>query len=149
MEWPKIEIDPNKDQDWCFGCGPNNPIGLKLKFKWDEETRTACADFTPDVRLQGWAGFLHGGIAACIMDEAIGWASMFAGTNNVTAKMQVRYRRMIALNQTYTVACRITRQNPRLIETAAWISDSGGTVFAEAVSTQYIFSKREVKNKNG
>jgi beta-phosphoglucomutase family hydrolase len=147
MEWPKLEFDPLKDQDWCFGCGQSNPIGLKLKFSWDEKSRTSSAEFTPDKTLQGWAGFLHGGIAACVLDEAIGWASMFAGTNNVTAKMQVRYRRMIPVNQTYLVACRVAKQTSRLIETEAKITDQNGSVFAEAVSTQFIVSQREGKPK--
>lgn len=142
MEWPKIELDPYKDQDWCFGCGQANPIGLKLKFSWDEKLHSASAEFTPDQKLQGWAGFLHGGIAACVLDEAIGWAAMFAGTNNVTAKMQVRYRRMIPINQTYTVSCRVAKQTSRLIETEARIADQSGVVFAEATSTQFIVSQR-------
>jgi acyl-coenzyme A thioesterase PaaI-like protein len=148
MEWPKLELDPYKDQDLCFGCGKANPIGLKLKFNWDAKTRTASAQFTPNQNLQGWAGFLHGGMAACVLDEAIGWASMFAGTNNVTAKMQVRFRRMIPVDQTYTVACRITKQSSRLIETEAKLCDQCGMVFAEATSTQFIVSKREEKHQH-
>jgi len=72
---------------------------------------------------------------------------MFAGTNNVTAKMQVRYRRMTPINQPYFVSCRISKQSSRLIETEAWISDPGGTVYVEAASTQYVVSKREVGKK--
>jgi len=147
MQWPKIELDP-KNQDLCFGCGKANPIGLKLKFKWDQKSRCASAEFRPGPNLQGWAGFVHGGISACVLDEAIGWASMFAGTNNVTAKLQVRYLRMIPIDQTYLVACRIIKQTSRLIETEARITGSDGSVFAEATSTQYIFSQREDNTKN-
>jgi acyl-coenzyme A thioesterase PaaI-like protein len=147
VQWPKMDFDPYKDQDMCFGCGKANPIGLKLKFDWDANSQTAKAEFVPDRRFQGWGGFLHGGLAACILDEAIGWASMFAGTNNVTAKMQVRYRRMVPVNQTYIVACHITKQNSRLIETAAEITDQNGVVFVEATSTQFIFSQREEREK--
>jgi len=148
MEWPKLELNPYKDQDLCFGCGQANPIGLKLKFSWDEKTRTSSALFTPNQNLQGWAGFLHGGVAACVLDEAIGWASMFAGTNNVTAKIQVRYRRMIPVNQTYIISCRIVKQNSRLVETEAKLTDQAGIVFAEATSTQFIVSQREARAKN-
>jgi acyl-coenzyme A thioesterase PaaI-like protein len=143
MELPKLQLDPFKDQNLCFGCGKGNPIGLKLKFGWDENTQTSSAEFTPDEKLQGWAGFLHGGMAACVLDEAIGWASMFAGTNNVTAKLQVRYRRMVPINQTYIVSCRIIKQTSRLIETEATLTDQAGIVYAEATSTQFIVSQRQ------
>jgi acyl-coenzyme A thioesterase PaaI-like protein len=146
MEWPKLEVDPNKDQNFCFGCGKSNPIGLKLDFKWDAANHTAWADFTPGQNLQGWGGYLHGGIAACVLDEAIGWASMFAGTNNVTARLQVRYRRMVPIDQKYKVSCRITKQNSRLIETEAILADLSGEVYTEATSTQFIFGQREEKN---
>ncbi len=148
MEWPKIALDPFKDQAMCFGCGKANPIGLQLKFAWDPVTRTSSAEFTPDEKLQGWGGFLHGGIAACVLDEAIGWAAMFAGTNNVTAKMQVRYRRMVPLRQTYIVSCRIIKQSSRLIETEAKLADLNGNVFTEASSTQFVVSQREEIFKN-
>jgi acyl-coenzyme A thioesterase PaaI-like protein len=148
LEWPKIELDPGQDQEYCFGCGKSNPIGLKLHFNWDEVNSTTTAQFSPDRNLQGWAGFVHGGISACVLDEAIGWASMFAGTNNVTAKLQVRFRRMIPIDQTYLVSCRIVKRTSRLIETEAFIKDTAGVIFAEATSTQYIFGTREGKSND-
>jgi acyl-coenzyme A thioesterase PaaI-like protein len=140
---PQLQVDPEKDQNMCFGCGKDNPIGLKLKFTWDEISRTARTEFTPGENLQGWPGFVHGGISALVLDEAIGWASMFAGTNNVTAKMQVRYRQMLPVGGTYDLTCTITKQNSRLIETSAVITGKDGTVFAEATSTQYVVSQRK------
>lgn len=127
----------------CFGCGKENPIGLKLKFTWDEKSRTASTRFKPGPNLQGWPGFIHGGISACVLDEAIGWASMFAGTNNVTARMQVRYRQMLPVNGTYNLSCTIVKQSSRLIETQAYITGPDGTVYAEATSTQYVVSPRK------
>jgi uncharacterized protein (TIGR00369 family) len=136
------EFTPNKDTSHCFGCGTENAIGLKLKFTWDEKSHTASADFTPDERLQGWSGFVHGGISACVMDEAMGWVGMFAGANNVTARLQVRYRKMIAIGHTYKVSCTIIKQTNRLIETRAAITDNEGTVLTEATSTQYILGSQ-------
>ena len=143
--WPRVELDPfnDKDQDMCFGCGKANPIGLKLKFTWDAERKTASADFIPDINMQGWAGFLHGGITACVLDEAIGWAAMYAGTNNVTAKLQVRYRKMIPVGGKYVVSAHVSKHNSRLIETEALIQDEYGNIMAEGSSTQFIVSERK------
>jgi acyl-coenzyme A thioesterase PaaI-like protein len=143
MELPKIKINPLQEYDHCFGCGKANPIGLKLKFAWDEQTKTASADFTPGEHLQGWPGFLHGGITACVLDEAMGWCAMFAGVHNVTAKMQVRFRKMVPVGQKYNITCRITKHNSRLIETEALLIDQSGAVLAEGTSTQFIVGSAE------
>ena len=143
--WPKINLNAETGSEKCFGCGKANPIGLKLKFTWNEKTKTTRAEFTPGDNLQGWPGYLHGGITACVLDEAMGRVAMFAGTDNITAKMQVRYRQMIPLGKTYLVSCTIAKQTSRLIETTAVFAGQDGTVFAEGTSTQFIVGKREEK----
>jgi acyl-coenzyme A thioesterase PaaI-like protein len=139
--YPSIDLGKIKDYDMCFGCGKANPIGLKLKFDWDGTT--ARAEFTPGLNHQGWSGYLHGGITACVLDEAIGWAAMLGGYNNVTAKMQTRYRKMIPIGEPLRVSCTVTKKTSRLVETEARIISRDGTVMAEANSTQYVVSVRE------
>jgi acyl-coenzyme A thioesterase PaaI-like protein len=134
--WPKVSMETRKEYKMCFGCGESNPIGLKMKFKWDG--KTASTEFTPGENHQGWGGYVHGGITSCVLDEAMGRTAMFAGYNNVTAKMQTRFRKMIPIRETYVVSCTVTRRTSRLIETEAKITDRDGQVLAEASSTQYV-----------
>ena len=141
--WPKIEIDRQESYEMCFGCGKSNPAGLKLKFAWDEKTKTASADFFAAEHLQGWPGYLHGGITSCVLDEAMGWAALLAGSHCVTAKMQIRFRRMVPIEQKYLLSCRVTKQNSRLIETEAVMTDLSGTVFAEGTGTQFVVKSGE------
>lgn len=35
----------DENNQWCFACGPRNPIGLKLNFR--EENDTYLTTFTP------------------------------------------------------------------------------------------------------
>lgn len=139
--WPKIELDTNRDYSMCYGCGKSNPFGLKLNFQWDG--KTASAEFTPGENHQGWAGYLHGGITACVLDEAMGWAAMFSGLYNVTAKMQVRYRQIAPVGKTYLVACTISKHTKRLVETEATMTDRNGEIFAEGFSTQFVIKTKE------
>jgi len=134
--WPRLDLNSMKEYNLCFGCGKQNPIGLKLDFSWDGATATAR--FKPGQYLQGWSGYLHGGITACVLDEAMGRTAMFAGYHNVTAKLQVRYRKMAPVDDTYTVTCTVSRKTSRLIETEARLIASDGSVVAEATSTQFI-----------
>ena len=143
--WPRVSLDTRKEYRMCFGCGESNPIGLKLKFKWDG--KTAISEFTPAENHQGWSGYVHGGITSCLLDEAMGWTAMYAGYNNVTAKMQTRFRRMIPIGETCLISCTIARQTSRLIETEAKIISGDGTVFAEATSTQFIIGRREEESQ--
>jgi acyl-coenzyme A thioesterase PaaI-like protein len=143
--WPKLDLNTQKGYDKCFGCGKANPIGLKLKFAWDG--KTARAEFTPRENLQGWPDYLHGGITACALDEAMTWTAKLAGTNSVTAKMGVRFRKMVPIEATYIIACTITRQTSRLIETAATLTGQDGEIFAEATSTQFVVNNQEESHR--
>jgi acyl-coenzyme A thioesterase PaaI-like protein len=143
--WPKLHLNTDRDYSMCYGCGKSNPFGLKLKFVWDG--KTARAEFTPTENHQGWAGYLHGGITACVLDESMGWAAMFAGLYNVTAKMQVRYRQIAPIGKTYLVSCTISKHTSRLIETEAIMTDLNGELFAEGTSTQFVVKSREGQHK--
>jgi acyl-coenzyme A thioesterase PaaI-like protein len=146
--WPKIEINQSGSYDMCFGCGKGNPAGLKLKFAWDEKTKTASADFFAAEHLQGWSGYLHGGITSCVLDEAMGWAALLAGSYCITARMQIRFRRMAPIGQKYLLSCRVTKQNARLIETEAVMTDLSGNIFAEGKGTQFVVKSGEGRKKD-
>lgn len=52
----------------CFGCGPENEGGLRLKSYWASEEETQC-DFQPQAHhCAAPTKFLNGGIIATVMD---------------------------------------------------------------------------------
>ena len=135
--WPKVPIDIGKDFTMCFACGKDNPIGLRLKFKPDG--KTARAEFTPNKFHQGWVGIVHGGVIHCILDEAISYATRFAGIKCVTAKMQARLRRLALIDELLIITSSVTRKTRKLAETEATISLRDGTLVAESTATMFIF----------
>ena len=139
--WPQIPDNFDKGYSMCFGCGPDNPIGLKLNFEWDGTT--ARAEFTPSEVYQGWTGFLHGGIMTCILDEALCYAAFFTGVISVTARMQARLKRLASIGEPLIITSSIARKTKRLIETRAAISLKDGTRIAEGTSTQFVIKKME------
>ena len=44
----------------CFGCSPNNPIGLHLEFYEDGDY--IVSTWHPEHNYQGWVDTMHGGI---------------------------------------------------------------------------------------
>ena len=139
VSWPQI-IDIDKGYSMCFGCGGDNPIGLKLSFQWDG--KVAKAEFTPTEFYQGWSGVVHGGIIACLLDEAIGYAALFEGLHCITAEMQVRLRRPVSIGETLIITSSLTKQNRKLAKAKASISLKDGTPIAEGTATQFIVNTK-------
>ena len=58
----------------CFGCAPNNPLGVKLEFYEDGDY--IVSQWKPSSNYQGWLNTLHGGIQSVLLDEICGWVVM-------------------------------------------------------------------------
>lgn len=54
----------------CFGCGRDNPIGLKLDMKLDGNR--CVAYFTPKVEHESYGDRMHGGLTSTLLDEVMG-----------------------------------------------------------------------------
>lgn len=121
---------------YCFGCGRDNPIGLKLSFSWDG--RTASTDFTPENKHQGWPEMMHGGLVCAILDEAIGWAAWYNGISGVTGKLEARIKQPIFVGQKVRVAAATIKTTRKLVKTGASIVLADGTIAAEATATIYV-----------
>lgn len=147
--WPQLSIDTSKELVMCFACGKNNPIGLKLNFKWDG--KVASAEFTPNKFHQGWSGVVHGGIIDCLLDEAMSYAPYFKGMNCVTAKMQIRLGRLALIDEPLIITGSITKKTRKLVETKAVISLKDGTPIAESTATMFILESkpRDITHKGG
>lgn len=74
----------------CFGCGPHNPTGLRLKFERDGDIiRTR---FTLGPGYDGPPGLMHGGLQALVADEVAGWTLVgLHGRIGLTTSLQIRY----------------------------------------------------------
>ncbi len=84
---PDYEFEPHN----CFACGELNEHGLRLKLHLGE--RRSWADFVLDDRFEGWAGIIHGGIIATILDEVMAWALVAEDNWGVTARMAIDFKR--------------------------------------------------------
>ena len=73
---PKVlQAIPNSENQTCFGCGANNPHGLKMKFSTDGE-RVYSFMRAPDF-MTGWDQTVHGGILSTMLDEVMGWGVVY------------------------------------------------------------------------
>jgi acyl-coenzyme A thioesterase PaaI-like protein len=129
----------NADRDkygFCFACGKQNPIGLKLDFRFEEGK--AKAEFIPGLYHQSWNGIFHGGLLALCLDEAFGYVLYFQGIKGMTAKMEMRIRKTVPTGQKILLTGEVRRKTRKLIETYAKAEFEDGTLAAEATATMYI-----------
>ena len=122
------EEDPQAH--YCFGCGQRNPLGLQLSFRvGNGEVR---AEFTPKAEHQGWPGYMHGGLVATMLDEAMGWVTLGQGIWAVTGKINIRYREPVPLTEPLTVIGKIEKDRRRWVTVHAEVRSAAGSVLSEA-----------------
>jgi len=115
----------------CFGCGLANPIGLHLD-QFVATGNTLTARFSPRPEYRGFAGVLHGGILAALLDETLAWTAMLLeGTFVVTANLELKFRKPAPVDADYAVRGEVTERRGRrlLIAGSALANDK---VIAEA-----------------
>jgi acyl-coenzyme A thioesterase PaaI-like protein len=115
---------------WCYACGDLNPIGLHLHFAMEGEW--AVAPFMAQQEHQGYPGYVHGGVVASLLDEAMGWATYGRGIWALTGRLQTRFRGIVPTGEPLEVRARITRDRGRTLEVAAELRGPQGKVLAEA-----------------
>ena len=117
-------------QNRCFGCGPANPVGLHLEFLLAEDGLVVCLVNIPDT-YEGPAGYLHGGIIATLLDEAMSKAVRARGKTAMTRQMEIDYLRPVPSGAPIRMEGRVVSSEGRKHWTEAKILDSGGTVLAQ------------------
>jgi uncharacterized protein (TIGR00369 family) len=136
-----ITLAPNP-KNKCFGCGGDNPGGMKLTFEQDNVNRKIVGRFVLGERYQGGGGFGHGGIIAVLLDEAMGKVCRFREVRAVTAEMTVEYLKPINLQQEIIVEGRETEQKGRNIFMMGEIRDAAGTVLARGKARFVIIAPK-------
>lgn len=122
-----------QDDGFCFVCGRENPIGLKLTFH--VQNGKAISEFTPEVIHQGYKGITHGGIISTILDEAMIYATMQDGLYPVTAELTVRFKKPLMVGQTAIIEADIIKKKSNLVLAhARLLRKQDGCLIAEAQS---------------
>ena len=116
-------------QNRCFGCGPANPTGLQLEFLLAEDRATVCLTRVPE-RFDGHPGYLHGGIIATLLDEAMSKAVRARGFTAMTRHMEVDYLRPVPSGKPLRLEGRVTHNEGRKHWAEAKILNAEGTILA-------------------
>ena len=133
-------------QNHCFGCGAGNAVGLRLTFsvvRGETAPWTVIADATVTDQYEGPPGYLHGGIIATLLDEAMSKANRARGVTAMTRQMQVEYLRPVPSGAPIRLEGRVSRSEGRKHWAEARILNSDGVVLASATALFIAIRNRD------
>ncbi len=125
-----------KDDDRCFACGKDNPIGLKLEFTSNNGNAISDIIFSKD--FEGWEGIVHGGIVSTVLDEVMVKAAGMEGFRCVTAEINVKYTKPCLSEKKHFLRGKVSDKRKNIIFTEGEIADEAGNVIAKASGKLFI-----------
>jgi uncharacterized protein (TIGR00369 family) len=140
---------PKPRKNHCFGCGHDNPQGMRLKFTLDEESRQAICHFKLSRKYTGPPGHSHGGIIATILDEAMGKVNKFRNVLALTSSMEIKYLKPVPLGQALIVTAQEQSVDGRRHINTAEISNAKGEVLARSTGTFIAIDPEKMFARHG
>lgn len=141
-------------RNYCYGCGPDNPEGMRLTFKLDEDAKRFVSRFRLAHKYCGPPGHAHGGVIATILDEAMGKVNKLRHVVAVTAEMTVNYIKPVPLGKWLLAEGWEKRVRGRVHINVAEIRNEKGEVLARstgrfiAIDPHKMFGKH-IRNGQG
>jgi acyl-coenzyme A thioesterase PaaI-like protein len=98
-------------QPTCFGCGGDNPAGLRGTFVGRGEEVLGTMVVTD--AMVGAPGRLHGGVMMAFVDEALGLVCLHLGVETMTASLTIDLRAPAYVGDTLTQRAWVERREGR------------------------------------
>ncbi len=114
----------------CLMCGQQNPRSLGLRFhRCDGGVRTT---FQTQPELQGYTGWLHGGMVASLLDAAMTHCLFDRGVEAMTGDLHIRFVEPVPCEADLEIHARVLSATPPLYRLRAELAvDSELLAWAE------------------
>lgn len=131
----------------CFGCSPNNKLGLNLTFSEDGEF--IVSKWLPKPHFQGWQNVLHGGIQATLLDEIASWLVFIKlNTSGVTSRMDVKLKKTVYTDQGELILkAKLKEMNRNIAVIETWLYNSEMELCTYALMHYYTFKEEVAREK--
>ncbi|MFC1669996.1 PaaI family thioesterase [Spirochaetota bacterium] len=154
MGGSKIEIGEmfpvQYDAPRCFACGPENPSGIKLRFKKESENSVSTI-FYPPGDWTGWGDILHGGFQALLLDETMAWTAYgILGVDAfVTKDIKLNFHRPIDIDQELIITGSIAGDDGKVIKAIGEIRDLKSEILTSAETAIVRVDPKILQSKKG
>lgn len=128
-----------EDAPMCFACGPENPIGLKIRFNVEGDRCTA--EFTPNENHVGFSDTVHGGIIYTALDDVTANILYQQGRKAHTARCEIRYRQPARVGETLALRGWIENERRRLVVLRGEIRRKADDVLVADCESSFMLEK--------
>ena len=129
----------------CFGCSPDNPIGLHMEFYEDGDY--IVSTWHPEHNYQGWVDTMHGGILSTLIDEVCGWVvTRKLQTSGYTVQLNVKFRKAVPTTEPeLTIRAKVSKLVRNLAYISAEITNSKGELCNEGEAIYFLMNEEKAK----
>ncbi|MCI0812433.1 MAG: PaaI family thioesterase [Chloroflexi bacterium] len=127
----------------CFGCGSDNPIGLKLSYRIEGEN--VVTDFVPQEEHQGWPGITHGGIITSLLYEVMENYPYQNGIVAMMRGMETRFRRPINTGQKITAKSWLVKESGRILKIGGSLTDDDDVLLAQGEADLLVLREDQIE----
>lgn len=131
------------DSQYCFVCGPDNPLGLKARIEVDRDRQSAQCSLAVPAEFQGWKQMVHGGIISVLLDEVSAYAAMTCAETVMTAELTSRFRKPVPVEQQVTVSAQVIKATRRTVMVEAKITMQGELLASSEATMVVVRSGKE------
>ena len=135
-----------KDRYDCFGCSPDNPIGLHMDFYEDGDDIVSF--WHPQQHYQGWIDTMHGGILSTLIDETCGWVvSRKRQCSGFTTHLNLTFRKSVSSKDPeLTIRASIIEQRRNMLFIHASLTNHAGELCVEGDVTYFLLNEEKSKS---
>jgi acyl-coenzyme A thioesterase PaaI-like protein len=129
---PESLQDTYAPESACFGCGPANDQGLRIK-SFPDGDGLVCT-WQPEKHHEAWDDMLNGGICGALLDCHSNWAAAYhlmtkrnadALPTTVTAEFHVKLRAPTPTSRPLELRARVVEATGRALAVESWIASEG------------------------
>lgn len=122
------------EANMCFACGPDNPIGLRIKFSLHDGR--CVGSFSPGAHHVGFPDIVHGGIIYSALDDVMANLLYLQAIKAHTARCEIRYRKALHVGQQINLSSWIDTERKRLVVIKGEARlDEGGDLIADCTAS--------------
>jgi len=121
---------------------------MKLTFEQDDATKRIRGAFKLGAEYQGGPGFIHGGIIATVLDEAMGKLCRFRAVRAVTAELTVEYLKPVSVDAPLLIEAYEVEKTGRNLHFVGEIRNQAGDLLARGRGRFVVIEPREPRVKS-
>ena len=126
--------------------GALNPLAPPVDLVADPDGAVR-GEFTLNALYEGPPSYVHGGVSAMVLDQALGMAAAVSGRPGMTATLELRYRRPTPLGVPLRIEAKFSRAEGRKIWASGSIAGPDGRVTVEATA-MFVQPQRLVASRH-